>query len=241
MIAFASFLYFGFVRSVHNDNYMPESLAFDPATIGLKGSYTTGFPTIGSIGNATQGGFSTTYGMGVGAPVVNYQNKPTAVLSATNIRGNHTYKAGAQWRKDPAINKNSIAAPSFSFTGNETALPYLQSTNIGGASIGLPYASFLLGLGVRDATGGFRAYRFDLLRRIDPRTVHANGYGFQIEMVHRAIRLGATVVEVPITFTDRRLGTSKMSPQIVWEALGRVTWWGIRDLFQGGPRGNRNR
>jgi len=136
----------GFVRGIHDDNYMPASLAFEPSSIGLNGSYTTGFPTIGSIGNTTQGGLSTTYGLGVGAPVVNYADKPTVVLNATNVRGNHTYKIGLQWRKDPAINKNSIAAPSFSFNGNETALPYLQTTNISGANIGLPYASFLLGL-----------------------------------------------------------------------------------------------
>jgi hypothetical protein len=137
---------FGYVRSVHNDNYMPESLAFDPKSIGLNGSYTTGFPTINGIGDTTQGGFSTTYGIGVGAPVVNCQNKPTGVLSATHVRGNHTYKSGAQWRKDPAINRNNIAAPTYTFSANQTALPYLQSTNLGGATIGLPYASFLMGM-----------------------------------------------------------------------------------------------
>jgi hypothetical protein len=137
---------FGYVRSVHNDNYMPESLAFDPKTIGLNGSYTTGFPTISGIGNTTQGGFSTTYGIGVGAPVVNYQNKPSGVFSATKVHANHTYKAGVQWRKDPAVNKNSIAAPTYNFSANQTALPYLQTTNIGGATIGLPYASFVLGM-----------------------------------------------------------------------------------------------
>jgi hypothetical protein len=136
----------GFVRGIHDDNYMPDSLAFQPSSIGFNGSYTPGFPTISSIGNTTQGGFSTSYGMGVGAPVVNYADKPTVVLSATNVRGDHTYKAGVQWRKDPAINKNSVAAPTLSFSGNETALPYLQTTNISGANIGLPYASFLLGL-----------------------------------------------------------------------------------------------
>ena len=91
------------------------------------------------------------------------------------------------------------------------------------------YAGLMLGLPVRDATGGFRAYRADLLRRIDMSTVRANGYGFQIELVHRAVELGATVREVPITFEDRRLGTSKMSSKIIWEALGLVTWWGISD------------
>jgi hypothetical protein len=137
---------FGYVRSVHNDTYLDESLAFQPSTIGMVGSYTTGFPTIASIGNATQGGYATQYGMGVGAPVMNFQNKPTAVLSLGYVRGNHTYKTGIQWRKDPAINKNNIAAPTYAFTGNETALPYLQTTNVSGVNIGLPYASFLLGL-----------------------------------------------------------------------------------------------
>ena len=137
---------FGYVRSIHNDNYMPDALSFVPGSIGMIGSYTTGFPTLGSPGNSTQGGFVTSYGMGVGAPVMNYQNKPTAVLSVTNVRGNHTYKAGAQWRKDPAVNKNVIAAPSYTFNNNETALPYLQTTSVGGGSIGSPYASFLMGL-----------------------------------------------------------------------------------------------
>ena len=92
------------------------------------------------------GGFSTAYGIGVGSPVVNLADKPTLNLSVTNVRGNHTYKAGLQWRLDTTINKNAIAAPTYTFSGNETALPYLQTTSIGGNTIGLPYASYLLGL-----------------------------------------------------------------------------------------------
>jgi len=137
---------FGFVRGDHDDNYLPDSLSFDPATIGLIGSYTTGMPVIGGIGNGTVGGFSTAYGIGVGAPVVNLADKPTVSLSATNVRGNHTYKAGLQWRLDTTINKNAIAAPSYNFSGNETALPYLSTASVGGNTIGLPYASYLLGL-----------------------------------------------------------------------------------------------
>ena len=95
------------------------------------------------------------------------------------------------------------------------------------------YAKAVLGLPVHDATGGFRAYRADLLRRIDITTLRASGYGFQIELVYRATTLGARIVEVPITFVDRRLGTSKMHAGIIWEALGLVTWWGARDrLFR---------
>jgi|SRR5579871_3956603 len=91
------------------------------------------------------------------------------------------------------------------------------------------YAKAVLGLPVHDATGGFRAYRADLLRRIDVSTLRASGYGFQIELVHRSTALGARIVEVPITFVDRRHGTSKMSAGIIREALGLVTWWGVRD------------
>jgi hypothetical protein len=137
---------FGYVWGDHNDTYLPGSLDYVPSTIGLNGSYTTGMPVISGIGNATVGGFSTQYGIGVGAPVVNFASKPTVALSATNVRGNHTYKAGLQWRLDSTINKNAIAAPTYSFSGAETALPYLQTTNVGGNTIGLPYASYLLGL-----------------------------------------------------------------------------------------------
>ncbi|MEO7556447.1 MAG: polyprenol monophosphomannose synthase [Acidimicrobiales bacterium] len=91
------------------------------------------------------------------------------------------------------------------------------------------YAGFVLGLGVHDATAGFRAYRADLLRRIDLDAVRADGYGFQIEMCYAARGAGAEVVEVPIRFGDRQRGTSKMSSKIVVEALLLVTWWGFRD------------
>ena len=137
---------FGFIRADHNDNYLADSLAFVPSSIGLNGAYTTGMPVIGGIGNGTVGGFSTSYGIGVGSPVINLSDKPTLNLSGTNVRGNHTYKAGFQWRLDTTNNKNAIAAPSFNFSPNETALPYLQTTSIGGNNIGLPYASYLLGL-----------------------------------------------------------------------------------------------
>jgi dolichol-phosphate mannosyltransferase len=94
------------------------------------------------------------------------------------------------------------------------------------------YAALMLGIPLRDATGGYRAYRADLLRRIDLSTIRANGYAFQIEQVRRAMRVGAKIVEVPITFVDRRYGISKMHAGIIWEALGLVTWWGIRDRFR---------
>ncbi len=91
------------------------------------------------------------------------------------------------------------------------------------------YAAAVLGLAVRDATSGFRAYRADALRRIDLGSVRADGYGFQIEMAYRVVAAGGEIVELPIEFVDREKGTSKMSFRIIAEALLLVTWWGIRD------------
>ena len=87
------------------------------------------------------------------------------------------------------------------------------------------YAALLLGLGVTDSTSGFRAYRADILRSMDLDAVRAEGYGFQIEMVYEVLRHGGRVSEVPIRFVDRVEGKSKMSMQIVVEALLLVTWW----------------
>ena len=90
------------------------------------------------------------------------------------------------------------------------------------------YAALLLRLDVTDLTSGYRAYAANILRRIDLGAVRADGYGFQIEMVHRAALAGGRVTEVPIRFVDRVEGRSKMSMRIIVEALALVTWWGVR-------------
>ncbi|HEX9995290.1 MAG TPA: polyprenol monophosphomannose synthase [Acidimicrobiales bacterium] len=100
------------------------------------------------------------------------------------------------------------------------------------------YASVVLDLDVRDTTSGYRAYRVEVLRRVDLDAVRADGYGFQIEMAYEVARAGGRVVEVPISFTDRVRGTSKMSGRIVVEALVLVTWWAVRDrVVRRGDRG----
>ncbi len=101
------------------------------------------------------------------------------------------------------------------------------------------YSAGLLGLAVNDATAGYRAYRASLLRQIDLGAVKSEGYTFQIEMTYEVVRRGGRIVEVPIAFTDRVRGTSKMSSRIVAEALGRVTWWAVRDRLLGGARRRR--
>jgi dolichol-phosphate mannosyltransferase len=84
------------------------------------------------------------------------------------------------------------------------------------------YARKLLGVGIRDLTGGFKCYRRRVLERIDLDAIRARGYAFQIETTYRAIRAGFDVVEVPIVFADRTAGHSKMSRTIVLEAVTQV-------------------
>lgn len=94
---------------------------------------------------------------------------------------------------------------------------------------GNTYARLLLGIPLRDATGGFRAYRAELLRSLALGEVASQGYCFQVDMAWRAVRAGARVVEVPITFVERVRGQSKMSRGIVAEALVAVTRWGMHE------------
>jgi dolichol-phosphate mannosyltransferase len=84
------------------------------------------------------------------------------------------------------------------------------------------YAQVLLQLGVRDLTGGFKCYRREALETIDLDSISSLGYAFQIETTYRVLKAGFRVVEVPITFSDREVGGSKMSKGIVLEAIWRV-------------------
>lgn len=89
------------------------------------------------------------------------------------------------------------------------------------------YTRFMLGIPLRDATGGFRAYRMSTLDAIDVQSVQSQGYCFQVDLAWRVVQRGLNIVEVPITFVERELGESKMDSRIVREALIKVTQWGI--------------
>jgi dolichol-phosphate mannosyltransferase len=93
------------------------------------------------------------------------------------------------------------------------------------------YARLVLGSRVRDLTGGFKCFRRRVLETIDLDAIDSKGYAFQIETTYRAARAGFRVVEVPITFVDRKRGGSKMSRAIVLEAVGKVPLLKLRDLF----------
>lgn len=94
---------------------------------------------------------------------------------------------------------------------------------------GSTYARIVLGLNVRDLTGGFKCFRREVLEAIDLDSVRAQGYAFQVELTYRAVRAGFKVVEVPIVFRDREIGTSKMSWRITTEAA-----WLVPQLRFGG-------
>jgi len=89
------------------------------------------------------------------------------------------------------------------------------------------YSRLLLGVGIHDITAGYRAYRREALEKLDLSTVDSKGYCFQIDLTWRTINSGFTVVEVPITFTERELGVSKMSGSNIREAMTKVARWGI--------------
>jgi dolichol-phosphate mannosyltransferase len=102
---------------------------------------------------------------------------------------------------------------------------------------GNAYVRLALGMPVHDCTAGYRAYRREVLEALGVDTVRSNGYCFQVEMAHKTWQEGFVVTEVPITFTERASGVSKMSRQIVAEALLRVTQWALT----GGRRRARSR
>ena len=97
---------------------------------------------------------------------------------------------------------------------------------------GNTYARMMLGIPLHDATGGYRAFRATTLQKIGLNEVDSRGYCFQVDLALRSLRAGLKVVEVPITFVERVHGTSKMSRNIVVEAMWRVTVWGTQARLQ---------
>jgi dolichol-phosphate mannosyltransferase len=171
-------------------------------------------PAKGGLGVAYRAGFR--HGFSHGYDVVvqmdaDFSHDPAALPELLS-----KIEAGA----DVAIGSRYVAG------GN---IPNWPTTRRVLSRVGNFYASTVLGLKVRDATSGFRAYRASVLKTVEAGATRATGYGFQVELAYRAHRLGAEIVEVPITFNDRVRGVSKMSWHIIGEAMSLVTWWGVRD------------
>jgi dolichol-phosphate mannosyltransferase len=95
------------------------------------------------------------------------------------------------------------------------------------------YNRVLLGISIKDATGGFRVYRASTLRRLDLNNIESAGYCFQIDMTLRVLQAGLKLTEVPITFVERERGASKMSSAVIREAFFRVAQWGITARLHG--------
>jgi dolichol-phosphate mannosyltransferase len=90
----------------------------------------------------------------------------------------------------------------------------------------------MLGTGLHDLTAGYRVYRDTALRRIGLENLQSQGYSFQVDLTVRALRAGLVVIELPITFVQRAIGSSKMNGVIVVEALWRVTQWGVTERWR---------
>jgi dolichol-phosphate mannosyltransferase len=150
----------------------------------------------------------------------------------------------ADWSHDPALLPALVApilegSADLAIGSRYTAGGGVEDWGLGRRVIsrgGSLFAKLVLGLGPNDLTGGFKAWRAPTLAAIPFDGVHAGGYVFQIEMTYRATRLGARVREVPITFRDRRVGSSKMSRRIVVEALLVVLRLRLAELRGEGPR-----
>lgn len=95
------------------------------------------------------------------------------------------------------------------------------------------YNQIMLGISVKDATGGFRAYKAQTLRKLELGNIESAGYCFQIDMTLRVLQAGLTLVEIPITFVERERGASKMSNAVIREAFVRVARWGIAARLRG--------
>jgi dolichol-phosphate mannosyltransferase len=116
-------------------------------------------------------------------------------------------------RADVVLGSRYVAGGGVSDWG-----PLRRAVSRGGSA----YARLVLGVGVRDLTGGFKCFRREVLEAIDLDQIGTRGYAFQVEVTYRAIRLGFKVVEVPIVFRERRVGSSKMDLKIVAEAVWRL-------------------
>jgi dolichol-phosphate mannosyltransferase len=131
-------------------------------------------------------------------------------------------------RADLVIGSRYVAGGGVSDWG-----PLRRAISRGGSA----YARFVLGVDVRDLTGGFKCFRREVLEEIDLDAVDARGYAFQIEITYRALEAGFRVAEVPIVFRDRQAGSSKMDSSIVAEAIWKVPRLRFGRGTAGSPRG----
>jgi dolichol-phosphate mannosyltransferase len=139
-------------------------------------------------------------------------HRPTDLTKILDALTNNDVVLGSRWIKDGRVVNWAKSREVLSRGGNL-------------------YTRMWLGIGIHDATGGFRAYRMTALDVMNIEQVESQGYCFQVDMAWRAVKANLRVAEVPITFVERELGESKMDGSIVKEALWRVTQWGIEKRY----------
>lgn len=158
------------------------------------------------LGSAYRFGFTEALDMGATCIFemdADYSHDPRYIPQFLSAIGDHDVVIGSRYVEGGGIENWGLARELISRGGNF-------------------YARLCTGLKLNDATSGYRCYRSEVLKAIDIPRVNASGYGFQVELAYVCITMGFDVFELPIVFTDRRVGESKMSKNIVWEAMWMV-------------------
>jgi dolichol-phosphate mannosyltransferase len=163
-------------------------------------------PSKQGLGNAYLAGFDRALGAGAGLLLemdADFSHDPGDIARLIEAAATHDLVLGSRYVDGGGIEQWGLTRRALSRGGSW-------------------YAQHVLGVGVKDLTGGLKCFRREVLETIDLASVRAAGYAFQVELTYRALRRGFRVVEIPITFTERRRGTSKMSASIALEAVWRV-------------------
>jgi glycosyltransferase involved in cell wall biosynthesis len=190
-------------------------------------------PRVGLIERPRKGGLASAYGAGFARALAgaydlivemdaDLSHRPDELPRLLDSARTHDVAIGSRYVPGGSVTNWSRARVWLSRAGNR-------------------YARLALGLPFRDATSGFRVYRAPALRAITAEPIQADGYGFQIELVHRAWREGFDVEETPITFREREHGDSKISRRIVLEAFWKVGTWGLRARLRRVPEAGMER
>jgi dolichol-phosphate mannosyltransferase len=182
-------------------------------------------PAVGVLHRARKDGLGAAYGAGFsraledGSPIVGQMDADFSHDPGMLPRLVAAVRHGA----DVAIGSRYVAG------GSTAGWSWLRRMISGSAN---RYVRMVLGVRTRDATAGFRVYRAEALRRLDPASCRSAGYAFQVEMIYRAERLGLRIEELPIRFVERHSGDSKMTAAIAFEAMWLITGWGLRRLWR---------
>jgi dolichol-phosphate mannosyltransferase len=198
------------------DDESPDGTLAKAQTLGLNNFHSLSNPVKAGLGHAYIQGFI--WGLSRGYDYfiemdADLSHDPEELISLLHRSGPHSIVIGTRWMSGGKVLNWPIHRRLLS-------------------RVGTWYADRALGLRARDLTSGYRILPKALIHELDFSAIESKGYSFQIEIAARALRSGYELAEVPITFTERRVGKSKMSPQIALEAVFKVTGWALRRHFR---------